>query len=96
MRHRKANLLVTVGLKSYPSAMRDLGNIDRRAMGRWLHNLAEKSYLPFRQKKRAMFRFRQIRSPQKLAAVLTNVHYHFNWQHHPNNPQFVSSDYPPA
>jgi putative transposase len=32
---------VTDGLRSYPAAMRQLGNLDRREMGRWLNNRAE-------------------------------------------------------
>jgi transposase-like protein len=32
-RHGKAEAIVTDGLKSYPAAMRDLGNLDRREMG---------------------------------------------------------------
>ena len=33
-RHGRAEAIVTDGLKSYPAAMRDLGNVDRREMGR--------------------------------------------------------------
>ena len=33
-RHGSAEKIVTDGLKSYPAAMRDLGNLDRRIMGR--------------------------------------------------------------
>ncbi len=46
-RHGKAETIVTDGLKSYPAAMRELGNLDRREMGRWLNNRAENSHLPF-------------------------------------------------
>ena len=46
-RHGKAETIVTDGLKSYPAAMRSLGNVDRREMGRWLNNRAENSHLPF-------------------------------------------------
>jgi putative transposase len=35
-RHGKAEKIVTDGLRSYPAAMRDLGNLDRRAMRRHL------------------------------------------------------------
>ena len=48
-RHGKAEKIVTDGLKSYPAAMRDMGNLDRREMGRWLNNRAENSHLPFRR-----------------------------------------------
>ena len=36
-RHGRAENIVTDGLKSYPAAMRELGNLDRREMGRWLN-----------------------------------------------------------
>uniref|UniRef100_UPI0038B6A8A1 DDE-type integrase/transposase/recombinase n=1 Tax=Pontixanthobacter gangjinensis TaxID=1028742 RepID=UPI0038B6A8A1 len=49
-------------MKSYPAAMRSLGNIKRREMGRWLNNRAENSHLPFRRRERAMLRFRQMKS----------------------------------
>ena len=49
-RHGKAETIVTDGLKSYPAAMKELGNQDRREMGRWLNNRAENSHLPFRRR----------------------------------------------
>ncbi len=49
-RHGKAETIVTDGLKSYPAATRDLGNEDRREMGRWLNDRAENSHLPFRRR----------------------------------------------
>src|SRR3546814_11897912 len=33
-RHGRAEAIVTDGLRSYPAAMRELGNLDRREMGR--------------------------------------------------------------
>ena len=68
-RHGKAEAIVTDGLKSYPAAMRELGNEDRREMGRWLNNRAENSHLPFRRRERAMQRFRQMKSLQKFASI---------------------------
>lgn len=35
-RHGLAEQIVTDGLRSYPAAMRDLGNLDLREIGRWL------------------------------------------------------------
>jgi putative transposase len=35
-RHGRPEKIVTDGLRSYPAAMRELGNIDRREIGRWL------------------------------------------------------------
>jgi putative transposase len=73
-RHGRAEEIVTDGLRSYPAAMRELGNLDRREMGRWLNNRAENSHLPFRRRERAMLRFRQMKSLQKFASVHANVH----------------------
>ena len=81
-RHGCIEAIVTDGLRSYPAAMRELGNLDRRAMGRWLNNRAENSHLPFRRRERAMLRFRQMKSLQKFASVHANIHNHFNHQRH--------------
>ncbi len=81
-RHGRAEEIVTDGLRSYPAAMRDLGNLDLREMGRWLNNRAENSHLPFRRRERAMLRFRQMKSLQKFASVHANVHNHFNLERH--------------
>ena len=67
--------------------MRDLGNQDRREMGRWLNNRAENSHLPFRRRERAMLRFRKMKSLQKFASVHANVHDHFNLDRHLTNRQ---------
>src|SRR3546814_16563053 len=58
--------------------MRELGNLDRREMGRWLNNRAENSPLPFRRRERAMLRFRQMKSLQKFASVQASISNHFN------------------
>lgn len=81
-RHGSAETIVTDGLRSYPAAMRELGNLDHREMGRWLNNRAENSHLPFRRRERAMLRFRQMKSLQKFASVHANVHNHFNLERH--------------
>ncbi len=81
-RHGKAEIIVTDGLQSYPAAMRDLGNLGRREMGRWLNNRAENSHLPFRRRERAMLRFRRMKTLQKFASVHANVHNHFNLERH--------------
>jgi len=44
----RAEKIVTDGMRSYPAAMRELGNLNRREMGRWLNNWAENSHPPFR------------------------------------------------
>ncbi len=51
-RHDRAEAIVTDGPKSYPKAMRELGNLDRGEMDRWDNNRAENSHLPFRRRER--------------------------------------------
>ena len=77
-----ASIIVTDGLRSYLAAMRELGNLDRREMGRWLNNRAENSHLPFRRRERAMLKFRRMQTLQKFASVHANVHNHSNLQRH--------------
>jgi len=45
-RHGSLEAVVADGLRSYPAAMRELGNLGRREMGRSLNNRAENSHLP--------------------------------------------------
>ena len=81
-RHGQADKIVTDGLRSYPAAMKDLGNVERREMGRYLNNRAENSHLPFRRRERAMQRFRKIKSLQKFASVHASLTNHFNSERH--------------
>lgn len=81
-RHGRADVIVTDGLRSYPAAMRELGNLDRWEMGRWKNNRPENSHLPFRRRERAMLRFRRMKTLQKFASVHANVHNHFNAVRH--------------
>jgi putative transposase len=81
-RHGRAEAIVTDGLKSYPAAMRQLGNFERRMMGHWLNNRAENSHLPFRRRERAMQRFRRMKSLQKFASVHASLHNHFSQDRH--------------
>jgi putative transposase len=80
--HGKVENIVTDGLKSYPAAMRVLGNLERQEVGRWKNNRAENSHLPFRRKERVMQRFRGMKTLQKFVSVHANVHNHFNAQRH--------------
>jgi putative transposase len=73
-RHGRAESVVTGGLRSYPAAMRALGNLNRREVGRWKNNRAENSHLPFRRRERAMQRFRRMKSLQKFASVHASLH----------------------
>ena len=81
-RHGSAEKIVTDGLRSYPAAMRELGNLERREMGRHLNNRVENSHLPFRRRERAMLRFRQMKTLQKFASVHASVHNHFSQERH--------------
>ena len=81
-RHGRVKTVVTDGLRSYPAAMRDLGNLDRREMGRWKNNRVENSHLPFRRRERAMQRFRRTATLQKFASVHASFHNHFNQERH--------------
>lgn len=81
-RHGKPEAIVTDGLRSYPAAMRVLGNLDRQEMGRWQNNRVENSHLPFRRRERAMLRFRQMKTLQKFASVHASFHNHFNSERH--------------
>jgi putative transposase len=81
-RHGRPGAIVTDGLRSYPAAMRELGNLDRREMGRWKNNRVENSHLPFRRRERAMLRFRQMKTLQKFASVHASIHNHFNHERH--------------
>jgi len=81
-RHGKAETIVTDGLRSYPAAMRELGNEQRREIGRHANNRAENSHLPFRRRERAMLRFRQMKSLQKFASVHASISNHFQSQRH--------------
>ncbi len=80
--HGQAEKIVTDGLKSYPSAMREFGYENRREMGRWKNNRVENSHLPFPRKERVMQRFRRMKSLQKFASVHANIHNHFNSERH--------------
>lgn len=81
-RHGRTETIVTDGMRSYPAAMRELGNLERREMGCWLNNRAENSHLPFRRRERAMLRFRQMKSLQKFASVHASFHNHFSQDRH--------------
>lgn len=81
-RHGKPEAIVTDGLRSYPAAMRELGNLDRQEMGSWQNNRVENSHLPFRRRERAMLRFRQMKTLQKFASVHASFHNHFNSERH--------------
>ena len=67
-RHGSPAVITTDGLRSYGAVMAQLGNSEKREVGRWANNRVENSHLPFRRRERAMLRFRQMKlyknSPQ--------------------------------
>ena len=80
--HGLTETIVTDRLASYGAALKSLGAIDKREVGRWLNNRVENSHQPFRRRERAMLRFRRMRSLQKFAAVHGSIHNHFNQERH--------------
>nr|WP_237438385.1 DDE-type integrase/transposase/recombinase [Alteraurantiacibacter buctensis] len=81
-RHGSPAEIATDGLRSYKSAMTELGNTYKQAVGRRANNRVENSHLPFRRRERAMLHFRQMKGLQKFASVHANVHNHFNLERH--------------
>ena len=77
-RHGRPEVFVTDGLRSYGAALKAIGRVDDREVGRWTNNRAENSHQPFRRRARAMLRFRRMRTLQKFVSVHASVHNHFN------------------
>lgn len=86
-RHGRPASIVTDRLRSYRSALRELGSGQKQEIGRWLNNRAENSHQPFRRRERAMRHFRKHETLQKFAAVQPRLHNHFNGERHLNNRQ---------
>jgi putative transposase len=62
--------------------MSEIGNVERHEVGRRLNNRAENSHQPFRQRERAMQRFRSAKALQKFSSVHAQTHNHFNRERH--------------
>jgi putative transposase len=77
-KHGRPEVIVTDLLRSYGTALKEIGAGGRQETGRWLNNRAENSHLPFRRRERAMLRFRRMRSLQKFAAVHASIYNLFN------------------
>jgi putative transposase len=76
-RHGQTETIVTDQLASSGAALKQIGAIEKREVGRWLNNRAENSHQPFRRRERAMFRFRRMRSLRKFAALHGSIHNQF-------------------
>jgi putative transposase len=74
--------VVTDRLCSYLGATKEIGNADRREVGRRLNVRAENSYQPFRRRERAMQRCRSMKTLQNSAQYMQRFHDHFNQERH--------------
>jgi len=81
-RHGHTAEIVTDGLRSYPSTLKELNSGLHRRTGRWANNRAENSHLPFRRREVAMQGFRSMQSLQKFVSVHASVGNHFNLERH--------------
>ena len=79
--------VVTDRLRSYRSALRELGCAQRQEVGRWLNNRAENSHQPFRRRERAIHCFRKDETLQKFVSVQSQIQNHFNGERHLVNRQ---------
>ncbi|MEH6497713.1 MAG: DDE-type integrase/transposase/recombinase [Pseudomonas marincola] len=75
-------VIVADRLRSYRAAMKIFGNESRQETRQWLNNRAENSHQPFRQRERAMIKFRSTKSLQKFVSIHSSVHNHFNLERH--------------
>ena len=81
-RYGNPKVIVMDKLRSYKAAMKVVGNENRQVTGRWLNNRAENSHQPFRRRERAMIKFKNAKSLQKLASIHSSIHNHFNLERH--------------
>ena len=77
-RHGCARTITTDGLRSYGSAMKELGIAACQEIGWYANNQAENSHQPFRRRERAMLRFRRMKTLQKFSSVHAAFHNNFN------------------
>ncbi len=91
-RYGPPKVIVTDRLRSYPAAMKIIGNAERQECGRWLNNRAENSHQPFRRRERAMAKFRDVKTLQKFAAVHASLHNHFNHNRHLNRREIFKQN----
>ena len=77
-RHGSHDAIITDGLRSYRAAVKELDNAEKQTAGRWANNRVANSHLPFRRPKRAMLRYRVMKSLRKFASVHGSIHNYFN------------------
>ena len=81
-RHRKPEAIVTDGLRSYPAAMHELGNNERREVGCWKNNRVKNSHLPVRRRERKMQQFKSQGQAQRFVSTHSAIYNTFNLQRH--------------
>ena len=81
-RHGCAHVFVTDKLLSYGSAMNIIGNVCKQETDCRHDNRAESPQQQFKQRERAMLRFRRTRNLQKFVAVHPSVRNHLNAERH--------------
>ena len=83
-RYLRPEIVVTDKLRSYKAAMEVIGNEARQETGRWLNNRAENSHQPFRRRKRAMAKFRSVKSLLKFVSAHASIGNRFKQRRHLN------------
>ena len=74
--------MITDDLRSYGSAVRELGIESRHERGQWRNNRAENSHQPTRRRERKIQRFTSPGSAQKFLSAHAAVYNTFNVQRH--------------
>ena len=77
-------MVITDRLRSYGTAMNQIGNQDRHEVGWHINNRAENSHLPVRQREQTMSRLRRMSNLQKFARPHASFYNHFNLVRHIN------------
>jgi putative transposase len=86
-RYGKLQTIVTDGLGSYGTAVKDIGNDGRQEVGRWLNNRVENSHQPFRRRERPCCG-RRMKTLQKFSSM----HNHLSQERHLTNRQTLKQN----